>query len=63
MGKPRKNPEPTENPCCVRERQRRLQRIRDTFTAFPVIKDVPCPTCKQWIRIRVYGRDDLEAAG
>lgn len=62
MGKPRKNPLPTENPCCVREKSRQFRRIGATYAAFPVIKDVPCPECRQWIRIRVYDREALEVA-
>lgn len=61
MGKPRKNPIPTENPCCVREREQQMRKIRATYSAFPVIKEIPCPTCRQWVRIRVYGREELEA--
>lgn len=52
----------TENLCCARERERQLRLIRETYSAFPVIKDIPCPQCKRWIRIRVYDRADLERA-
>ncbi|MGH7821277.1 MAG: hypothetical protein ACREQ9_16050 [Candidatus Binatia bacterium] len=63
MGKPRKSPEPTENPCCVRERERCLRQIARTYSAFPVIKDVVCPQCRQWIRLRIYDRAELERTG
>ena len=62
MGKPRKSPEPAEKDCCIRERERRVHLIRKTFSAFAVIKDLPCPECRQWVRIRVYDRAALEGA-
>ena len=54
---------PAENPCCIRHRERQLRLIRETYSAFPVIKDVPCPQCRQWVRIRVYDRGQLAGTG
>jgi hypothetical protein len=52
-----------ESPCCGRERERQLRLIRDTYTAFPVIKTIPCPQCRQWIRLRVYEKPAVEERG
>jgi len=43
-----------ENECCRRTRERWLARIRAYYTSFPVIKDVPCDTCREILEIRVY---------
>jgi hypothetical protein len=45
-----------EKDCCRRTRERWLRRIRACFTSFPVIKDVPCDTCREIIEIRVFDR-------
>jgi hypothetical protein len=42
------------NPCCQATRARFLQRVRATVTSYPVIKDIPCPTCRRIIQIRLY---------
>ena len=47
--------EVAENECCRRTRERWLERIRAYYTSFPVIKDVPCDTCRAILEIRVYG--------
>jgi hypothetical protein len=46
----------SEKVCCARTRQRWLKRIALYFTAFPVIKDVPCDTCREILEIRVYSQ-------
>jgi len=46
----------SEKACCARTRQRWLKRIALYFTAFPVIKDVPCDTCREILEIRVYSQ-------
>jgi len=46
--------EPAEKDCCRRTRARWIERIGAYFTSFPVIKDVPCDTCREIIEIRVY---------
>jgi hypothetical protein len=44
-----------EKECCRRTRERWLRRIEAYYTAFPVIKDVPCDDCREILEIRVYG--------
>ena len=46
--------EAQEKECCRRTRARWMKRIRDYFTSFPVIKDVPCDGCREILEIRVY---------
>jgi hypothetical protein len=46
--------QPAEKDCCRRTRARWIERIGAYFTSFPVIKDVPCDTCREIIEIRVY---------
>ena len=41
-------------PCCLRARQQVLARVARGIASYPVIKDIPCPTCKRIIKIRVY---------
>lgn len=48
-------------PCCEEMVRRYKQRVRDAFTTYPVIKDLPCPVCKQIVPIRIYSPED-EAA-
>ncbi len=43
-----------EKACCRRTRARWLRRIALYFTAFPVIKNVPCDDCREILEIRVY---------
>lgn len=40
--------------CCEKELRAQLKQIADTYLSFPVIKDIPCPTCLRIIPIRVY---------
>lgn len=44
----------SEKDCCRRTRERWTERIRAYFASFPVIKDVPCDTCREIVEIRVY---------
>ena len=46
--------QPAEKDCCRRTRARWMERIGAYFASFPVIKDVPCDTCREIIEIRVY---------
>lgn len=43
-----------EKECCRRTIARWNKRIAAYFTAYPVIKDVPCDECLEIIEIRVY---------
>jgi hypothetical protein len=46
--------EVVEKDCCQRTRASWMKRIAAYFTAFPVIKDVPCDGCREILEIRVY---------
>ena len=46
--------EATEKECCKRTRAEWDKRIRNYYTSFPVIKDVPCDECLEILEIRVY---------
>jgi len=41
-------------PCCQRARDAFVARLLKGIASYPVIKDVPCPTCRRIIQIRVY---------
>ncbi len=43
-----------EKECCRRTIERWNKRIAAYFTAYPVIKDVPCDGCLEILEIRVY---------
>jgi hypothetical protein len=49
--------------CCRRTIEEHHQRIRDTYVSFPVIKDLPCPVCKEILEIRVYEPPGRERRG
>jgi hypothetical protein len=51
--------DPNEKDCCRRTRERWERRIRAYYASFPVIKDVPCDTCREILEIRVF---DVPAA-
>ena len=42
--------------CCERARQQYVARLTKAVASYPVIKNVPCPTCKRIIPIRIYAR-------
>ncbi len=41
-------------PCCQRAWHAYVERLRKAIVSYPVIKDVPCPSCKRIIKIRLY---------
>ena len=43
-------------PCCQRARDALVVRLTKGIASYPVIKDVPCPTCRRIIQIRIYVR-------
>ena len=43
-------------PCCQRARDAFVARLAKGIASYPVIKDVPCPTCRRIIQIRIYVR-------
>lgn len=47
-----------ESECCRRTRERQLDLIRELYLSFPVIRDMPCPTCNRILQIRVYQRPE-----
>jgi hypothetical protein len=40
--------------CCERARLACVKRLANAIVNYPVIKNVPCPTCKRIIAIRLY---------
>ena len=44
----------TLEPCCEKARRSYVTRLRKAIVSYPVIKDVPCPSCKRIIKIRLY---------
>jgi hypothetical protein len=42
--------------CCQRAREQFIARLTKGIASYPVIKDLPCPTCRRIIQIRVYVR-------
>ena len=40
--------------CCQQAHQDYVNRMTKTVTSYPVIKDLPCPTCRRIIPIRIY---------
>ena len=53
MSRPMEEPA-AEKDCCRRTVARWNKRIAAYFTAYPVIKDVPCDECLRILEIRVY---------
>jgi len=43
-----------EKECCRKTRERWERRIRAYYASFPVIKSVPCDTCREIVEIRVF---------
>ena len=41
-------------PCCERARQLYVKRFTGAVANYPVIKNLPCPTCNRIIPIRIY---------
>lgn len=44
--------------CCEKTLNLQLKHIRNNYISFPVIKDIPCPVCRQIIPVRVYEKPD-----
>ena len=42
------------NPCCQAARRQYIERITKALMSYPVIKEIPCPTCRRVIPIRLY---------
>ncbi|HVO25786.1 MAG TPA: hypothetical protein VMW56_19380 [Candidatus Margulisiibacteriota bacterium] len=40
--------------CCQKARAALVARLTKGIVSYPVIKDVPCPTCRRIIQIRIY---------
>jgi hypothetical protein len=41
-------------PCCQKARAALVMRLTKGIASYPVIKDVPCPTCRRIIQLRIY---------
>lgn len=44
----------TLKPCCEKTLNQQLKHIRQNYRSFPVIKEIPCPVCRQVVPVRVY---------
>jgi hypothetical protein len=44
----------TEQDCCRKTRTEWERKIALYYSSFPVIKDVPCETCRRVLQIRVF---------
>ena len=40
--------------CCYRARDAYVKRVAHAIVSYPVIKSIPCPTCRRMIAIRLY---------
>ena len=49
-------------PCCLRARNDYVKRVTDAIASYPLIKAIPCPTCKRIIPIRLYAPPDETGA-
>jgi hypothetical protein len=47
--------------CCQKARQAYVSRLTKAVASYPVIKDLPCPTCKRIIQIRIYNPPERTA--
>jgi hypothetical protein len=45
----------TLKPCCERTLRESRSRYEELAMSYPVIKDFPCPTCSQVLKLRIYG--------
>ncbi len=50
-------------PCCERARQLYVTRVTKAVVSYPLIKDIPCPTCKRIIPIRIYAPPSEASSG
>jgi len=57
----RKGVRTDERDCCRAERAKQLDSIRLNYQSFPVIRSIPCPTCKMILKIRVFERPVADA--
>jgi len=47
-------------PCCERTLRETRRRFEELATSYPVIKEFPCPTCSQVLKLRLYGPPEEE---
>lgn len=40
--------------CCQRAREAYVKHLVNAIVSYPVIKTIPCPTCRRIISIRLY---------
>lgn len=48
------------NACCERTLADARRRYEMLATSYPVIKEFPCPTCSQVLKLRIYGPPEEE---
>jgi hypothetical protein len=51
-----------QQPCCAEAQQGFIERLTKSIASYPVIKNVPCPTCQRIIEIRIYARPQASDA-
>ena len=49
--------------CCERTQKEYVARLRKTVVAYPVIKSIPCPTCRRIVKIRIYAPEVVPETG
>lgn len=52
----------TLKPCCEQTRREYVERMYLSVQSYPVIKAIPCTTCKQVLKIRVYAPPEETSA-
>jgi hypothetical protein len=52
----------TRKPCCEKSLEEQCKHIRNNYISFPVIKDLPCPVCREIIQVRVYDKIETNLA-
>ena len=40
--------------CCQRAQEAYVKHLANAIVSYPVIKTIPCPTCRRVISIRLY---------
>jgi hypothetical protein len=47
-------------PCCEKTLEEARLRFEKLATSYPVIKEFPCPVCRQVLPLRIYGPPEEE---
>lgn len=49
------------NACCEAARAEYVARVVKSTRSYPIIKSIPCPTCRSIVPIRLYGPPPSES--